>query len=310
MSQKANPTLIGAFVLGAAALAVAAVLVFGGGRLFEHRERWVIFFAGSVSGLDEGAPVLFRGVQVGRVAEIEALYIAREGNIEIPVYIDFLPGRVRTQSGQGIPEGTSPIETLIERGMRAQLASQSLVTGKLYVSLDMRPGTPALLKGLDPSTPEIPAIPTVFQEAEKVFTDLMNRLQKVDVEAIARSLEGALASAQDLLSSPEVKQSIANVDQAAAAVRDLAKTANGQVGRAGASLIATSDQARDALEKLEDAVEALRREVGPGSPVQYQLVSTLEEVSRAARALRTAAETINAQPDSLLFGRRTTGGEQ
>ena len=65
MSQKANPTLIGAFVLGAAAIAVAGLLVLGGGKLFHRTRPFVIYLEGDVTGLRVGSPVRFQGVQVG-----------------------------------------------------------------------------------------------------------------------------------------------------------------------------------------------------------------------------------------------------
>ena len=69
MSKSANKTLIGAFVVGATALLLLAIAVFGSGKLFQTTSRYVLFFDGSISGLSVGSPVLFRGVPVGRVVE-------------------------------------------------------------------------------------------------------------------------------------------------------------------------------------------------------------------------------------------------
>jgi paraquat-inducible protein B len=59
MSKQANKTLIGAFVVGAIVLAVAGILVFGSGDFFSVRPMFVMYFEGSVSGLNVGAPVTF-----------------------------------------------------------------------------------------------------------------------------------------------------------------------------------------------------------------------------------------------------------
>lgn len=306
MSQKANPAAIGGFVLGAVALTVAAVLILGAGKLFQSTTRFVIYFSGSVVGLDEGAPVLFRGVQVGRVAQIRAFYYTERDEIEIPVYVDLVSGAVQSV-GEVRPTSTeAAIQELIKRGLRAQLASQSFVTGKLYVSLDMHPDRPIELKGFDQETVEIPAIPTIFQEAQAAFSRLLERLQKIDLEKIASNLEGALASADELLSSPEVRQAVVDIGKAAEAVRELARNADGQIGIARKSLVETSTQARDALAQAEKTLTALERDFGRGSPINYQLLATLQEVSEAARALRAVADEVSAQPDSLIFGRRET----
>ena len=65
MSKPASKTLIGVFVIGAIALAVLAVVVFGSGRFFSEKMPLVMYFEGSVAGLNIGSPVMFRGVKVG-----------------------------------------------------------------------------------------------------------------------------------------------------------------------------------------------------------------------------------------------------
>ncbi len=70
MNKKISPTLIGGFVLGAVILLVIAVIAFGSGRLFRKTKEFVVYFDGSVNGLNIGAPVKFRGVEVGSVKNI------------------------------------------------------------------------------------------------------------------------------------------------------------------------------------------------------------------------------------------------
>jgi len=72
MSVKTHPRLVGAFVLGAVALVLAAIVFLSSGALFEQRDRFVVFFPGSVRGLQTGSAVTFRGVKVGEVVEVSA----------------------------------------------------------------------------------------------------------------------------------------------------------------------------------------------------------------------------------------------
>ena len=85
MGRKANPVLIGAFVVGAIALGVVGIVVFGSGRLFADTTPFVMYFTGSVDGLNVGSPVKFKGVEIGAVTSIQ-LDIGEEARI--PVWIE------------------------------------------------------------------------------------------------------------------------------------------------------------------------------------------------------------------------------
>src|SRR4030042_3764548 len=137
MSKQANKTMIGAFVVGATALVVAGVLVFGSAKFLKERHPFVMYFDGSVQGLDVGASVVFRGVKVGTVTDIELRTDPVNLTIQIPVFIEIEMDRLK-RTGT-LPLKRTPAEgmkLLVERGLRAQLELQSLVTGKLLVNLD------------------------------------------------------------------------------------------------------------------------------------------------------------------------------
>src|SRR4030095_6154224 len=146
MGKKANPTVIGLFVVGALALAIAGVVVFGSGQFFKRTEEFVMFFPGSVNGLSIGAAVKFKGVDIGQVTNIK-LVLQREGktdpNLTIPVYVQTDPSKIFVD-GQRL-EMTDPnnLRELINRGMRAQLQSQSRVAGPLFVQVDVLPHPPS-----------------------------------------------------------------------------------------------------------------------------------------------------------------------
>src|SRR6185295_10960648 len=96
MGSKANPAVIGAFVVGAIALAVIGIVVFGSGQLFKSTTKAVCFFSGDINGLSVGAPVKFKGVAIGSVSDIrlrlkgETNYLTAESvadGLRIPVVI-------------------------------------------------------------------------------------------------------------------------------------------------------------------------------------------------------------------------------
>ena len=145
MSRKANPTLIGAFVLGAAALTLAALLLLGLGDLWRDKLRAVLYFEGSVRGLNVGSAVMFRGVQVGRVVGIKLYMDPSSGEALIPVLVEFTPDVVlpsRSPDEQLDPD--EALDLMIEKGLKGRLETQSLLTGLLMIEMDMLPDEPVL----------------------------------------------------------------------------------------------------------------------------------------------------------------------
>src|SRR5207249_5081533 len=144
MGKKASPAIIGAFVLGAIALGVFGVLMFGSGRFFRNTARFVVFFPGTVDGLSVGAPVKVKGVEVGSVTDIR-LRVAGAGTvnpkemaegIRIPVFIEVDNDKL-SNLGANSRNLNNPqtVKDLIAGGLRAQLATQSILTGLLFVQL-------------------------------------------------------------------------------------------------------------------------------------------------------------------------------
>src|SRR5262245_45321906 len=152
MAKRANPTVIGAFVLGGIALAVGAVLILGGREWFKRPVTCVMAFDDSVAGLAVGSPVSFRGVQLGTVSSVQLRY----NTTLIVVFAQIDPSRIRGAPGEVTPGRVErSIQEAVKNGLRAQLKVQSLLTGQLYIGLDYSPDTPARLTGVDKDYCEI-----------------------------------------------------------------------------------------------------------------------------------------------------------
>src|SRR5262245_7341208 len=158
MASKANPKLIGGFVVGAIALALVGAIAFGGGKFLAAKRQAVLFFSeSSLAGLDIGSPVTFRGVKVGSVTGIVIRYDVDNQTLRIPVYIEIDLDRIEVISGR---EHVENFQALIERGLRGQLVVQSLVTGQASIDFNFHPGTPINLTGTEPGMVELPTIPS------------------------------------------------------------------------------------------------------------------------------------------------------
>jgi paraquat-inducible protein B len=189
MNKKISPAVIGAFVLGAVALIIIAILVFGSGRLFRQTRDFVLYFDSSVNGLRIGAPVKIKGVEIGSVKDIR-LQLEKNKEPKIPVIIE-LDLEKFTSRGATIAVATAmdreALNKAIARGLRGQLEMESLVTGLLFIALDFFPGTPINLVQRtdgDYKYPEIPTLPTTLEQAKGAVTRIMNKLEDIDFKEL------------------------------------------------------------------------------------------------------------------------------
>jgi paraquat-inducible protein B len=248
MSKQASRSLIGAFVIGAIALAVAGVVIFGSGKFFAKTDKAVLFFEGSIKGLDVGAPVEFRGVKVGHVTEIKLRFDAVDLSIVIPVIIELDRNDVILVRGKWGP-GTEQLEGIVKKGLKAQLVLQSFVTGKLLVNLDVLPDKPARIFGQDMGYPEIPTVPSSYEA-------LSRGLENINIEQIALDLRRTAESIERFVSSPELKETIGSLNQALKSLDKLARDIDTNTSPAAAE---TLDQIASLARSLRNLTDYLER---------------------------------------------------
>lgn len=385
MASKANPAVIGGFVLGAVALLVAGLAIFGGGKFFRPTQRWVAYFDESTKGLAIGAPVTFRGVRVGSVTDIRVV-VDRESNVlRIPVIFEIESNRISESGGGEVQFAKDRLGAKlgIERGARAQLELQSFVTGQLSINIDIHPDSPLKLVGASTQYPEFPTIPSTMAALGQSLNDLnvaemgqdlrravqgVDRLinspegKKVLVSAVA-ALEGAnkLAATADaslVNLQPLLEEMSANLNQTLETIRTLAQHVDSQTvpamtgafrdagqltRRLDAETVPAANQllgdaqqlarrldaetvpavtqvltdvrplveefvktvgaARVALEQAQKTLATAQEAVDDRSPLQFQIQTTLQEVSGAAQAIRTLSNYLERHPEAVLFGK-------
>ena len=320
MSKQANKKAIGAFVVASLVLAVAAIVVFGSGKFFAKRYQFVSFFHGSVKGLRIGAPVVFRGVQVGEVTKMMIYADHHDLSFEIPVIMEIDKENFKS-IGPDLQDPKKYMQLLIKSGLRVQLQMQSLVTGQLVVNMDFFPDTPVKLVGgqkinIAKGVTEIPAIETTMQKLEE------------NLEGIIKSVNKSLKRIESIVTSEETTQSLQYLNQSLKAVRDLARHLDEKVDPISANVdltlkdaqkllrnvdshvdpIATTiqetgDAARPALNEIEKAFANIAALTGKGSDERQQLNRTLKELQGAARSIKLWAEYLERHPEALIRGK-------
>ncbi|HEY6395639.1 MAG TPA: MlaD family protein [Candidatus Binataceae bacterium] len=318
MAKKVSSTAIGAFVVGSLALTVAAAVILGSGKLFSKQHEFVCFFSGSLNGLNAGAPVKFRGVQVGAVKTILLRIPPSEGTIKkqvledfsaLPVIIEIDESQLRARGGTG--RAATEYSGLIQRGLRAQLHSQSILTGLLYVDIDFHPDTPVNL-ALEPgaSIAEIPTTPTDIQQIQETAMRAMARLDKIDFEKLIQSITNAASSIHELASSPSLKDTITtlkltagNMNKAVVAIQGAVANANSKIDPLVTSLKKASDAADVTLRQTSATMADLQMTIQPGSPFSYQLNDTVQELGDASRSIRELADYLERNPSAIVRGK-------
>ena len=170
----------------------------------------------------------------------------------------------------------------MKRGLRAQLNTESLLTGLLYIDLDIHHGAPLHLM-LEPgsgSYPEIPTVPTDIEQIREVAAKALAKLQDIDFVKLTESITNAGNAAANLLSSPDVKETLAslqdatkNLDRTVSTIRGVVENVNSRSGPALVSLKKAADQATLTLAQLSSTATTLQAGLAPDSPLTYRLMS-------------------------------------
>jgi len=297
MSTRANPIVIGAFVVGAAALLLVALLVWGGTDLFRTRFDYVLYFDSAVTGLNKGAPVVARGVKVGEVTDVQL----RWGSSIVAVYVSLDPKSLKGTAAGGPAQA---IQVAVrERGLRAQLRMQSLVTGVLYVALDNRPDTPIVLRGLDPKVPELPTIPTDIEVWTAKLEQFANRIGNIPIEEIGQSAAAILADVKQIVAAKGTHDLLPNANSAVGDVRALLQRVDAKVDPLFAELKTTLSRADSMLDATRTLVLDADKRI---DPLATSAEAALKDAQGAIEDMRRFVARLDGHVDPLLTSLRKT----
>lgn len=314
--------VIGLFVICGLALALFTIISFGDVHPFHHGRTADIVFSGSVSGLDVGAPVTFRGVPVGQVSAITIEYDPKLQRAYVRVQVMLEDGRVSFAVSSLGPQ--APLARWVAAGLKAQLVPTSLISGQTEINLDFLPSEPASLHPGVTDQPEIPA-------ASGTAGPVAQQLSELDLEKLTRDADLTLASVRrltGLLAStlPPFLQSATRSSIKAGQALDAARGATGQlvarvngtlsavnrltvigaqqVSGRGADLHALLLSSNQAVLEARDALRDVKGMTGTQSPARANLEETLRDLSAASASLRGVTTDIEQNPALLLKGRR------
>lgn len=320
-SHKNTSFAIGAFIVGALVLVFIALLFFSGGQLFSPKKRVIMYFEGSVQGLQVGAPVKLKGVVLGEIIDIQINFENNGQPLMTAVTADMVMARI---SRKGTEVGGEFLTEAIQDGLRAQLNFQSFLTGLLYVELDFFPDTPLQLYNFQDDFLELPTIATDFEEISK-------NLQEMNVKGLIGNLDTLILQMNKIVASGSIQETIGSINHAALSIDKTAQHLDKEVSQLGNNLNATSieltqilktlnSQAPQLTQQLNQNLVALQKSLdqftqtaqtlnhtfSEDAPLVNQLNTTLQDISNSARAFRSLSETLEQEPEAIWRGKTSS----
>jgi paraquat-inducible protein B len=323
MAKQASRMMIGGFVVLAVIIMAASLVVFGSGKFFKKTNKYILYFDEPVNGLTVGAPVLFQGVQVGSVTSItlQADFVTMK--TQIPILIEVDPERWKVRTGER--DYHKVAAKLIEMGLRAQLITQSFITGQLMIQLDFFPKSKICYAPaqIDPDYQDLVVIPTCASTSERIA----KAFGELDLKGIEKNLNASLAGIDRLVNNPDLAASIralkdtlqdaskllAKVDRQVDPVSDDVKKTVKEFGKLAANidariagLVANFDKTMSGFDKT---MAAARGVLSPDSPLMVNLEETLKEFSAMSRSIRQLTNYLDQHPEALIRGKGNPGGK-
>jgi paraquat-inducible protein B len=249
--------------------------------------EYVLLVDDTVRGLTKGAPVEFRGLRIGTVMNVPWKFNSPERKKDfryaIPVLIHLEPGRLADNGQADLAEWKTRIGHMLDRGLHATLKSGNLLTGSVYVDLNVGPkGHKPYKRERFEGWPVLPTSATSLAQIEQKLSDLLDKLNRLNVEPVLSGLDKNLQQSE--ITMKEIRALSVQVNQ----------------------FISQPDlqQMPANLNKTMQEVQATLKGLSPDSPAYQELTSTLQRLDKALRDIQPLARTLNEEPSAVLFGRK------
>ena len=334
MSKQVSPTLIGSFFLAALGLVIITILMFSGGSYFKKHHQFVLFFheENNLNGLNVGAPVKLEGVKIGEVKEVALLLDEKTLEVIKPVVIELDYSNIINdddlddvyESKEGEAHNDS-VKNFIKKGLKAQLKTQSMLTGLLYIEFQFIPQDELVMTGRNfRDLPELPTTTNATEDIKRAAQRVVERVQKLPLEKIVEDLAVNMHEIKVILTSQSLKENRQGVNQSIKEMEKLLVNLNDnftplmlnlngtmkdtrvvvqefsrEIKPVLSSLEKTLNKATELLSESQYAVRSFEDLSSPEAP----LWQALEALKEAAESTKNLTDTLERNPESIIYGK-------
>ena len=241
--------------------------------VYQNTLKYVMYFNGSVRGLTVGAPVQLRGIPIGRVTDINLELDKKTAEIHIPVTVELEPDRIKEINNDNNISDKDIMTQLINKGLRAQLQTGSLLTGQLLVDLDFHPKSKIVLSDNQSVYPEFPTTASSLDQFTHSANIIMDKVAKLPLEDLTAEANKTLQSLQG-------------------------------TSKAATGMLTTAQGTLDAADKTMTSAHQVLSIMEPGSTTHYELEQLLRELTQAASSVKQLTDYLEQNPNSLIRGKK------
>ena len=272
-------------------------------------QRVRMVFSPGLRGLAAGAAVELLGVEIGSVKTVSMQYDERTRRFPVEVVAEIFPARLGDARRDFLaPHGGTALSDavflkhLVDRGLRAQLKSGSLIAGQPYVALDFVPNAPKATLDASLPTPTLPTLAGGSGELQTQVGDILERIARIRFEQIGSNLEDTLKNTS--AASSTLQDTLKGAGAAVGALQQTLKSADSAIQQLSPQAQTAIEEAQRSLKALQATLDGLDRNIAhPDAQLQRDASQTMVELQRAARALRVLGDYLQQHPESLLRGK-------
>ncbi|TCI01403.1 MCE family protein [Corallincola luteus] len=334
MGHNATAARIGIFVIFAATLMVIGIIMFSSDQFFSKHDRYVTVFRGSVQGLAKGSPVSFQGVKIGEVVDVRIHYSAKNSELLVPVVMD-----VSAELLDNFFEGVAPKDMeRANRGIRAKLVTQSMVTGRLMVQIDYEPEQQGELHPTDLNYPQIPTVPSDLELVRQALSSTLSKVAKMPLDEIANNLNELLGQVKRITESPKFNRGVDSLEEASVQLNalltrlnqdlpalsqqmqvtlgDFQQTAKNvsHLSQSAEALVDTSAQTiaqgNETLAKIDQTLAqaeatllTYQQLADHDSQLKVSAEQSLNNLNATLKSARSLLDTLQRRPEAVIFGK-------